>query len=86
MAYIKKGSRLNNSITVGELYDCLTRMIKRNPKVRNKAVFLTDDEEANGYHGCYYLPAEGKETVKELLEYTNTEDLAEEGDELILLG
>ena len=77
---------LNNSLTVGELFEYLKKAIQNDPSIVNKAVFVSDDEEGNGYHGMYFLPCINSNEVKECCECSNTSDLAEYASEFIILG
>ena len=56
-------SRINYPLTIDEL---ISEAIKAKVKFGgNKYVLLSDDEEGNGYHECYFSFVDGREFMTE---------------------
>ena len=56
-------SRINYPLTIDEL---ISEAIKAKEKFGgDKYVLLSDDEEGNGYHECYFSFADGREFMTE---------------------
>lgn len=53
---------INKPVSVKDLRDKLNELIKRGKG--DYPIFLTNDEEGNGYHGCWYLPTVADECDK----------------------
>lgn len=73
-------------VTVGKLYKVLGALIKQDPSIKNKGIILSDDEEGNGYHGCYYEVTYEPKTVKECLEFSNGCREGVNPNEVVILG
>lgn len=59
-------------ITINELYNALAKEIKKGNG--DYKIFITDDEEANGYHALWYLgktPKEMEEGDRQFIEDSN---------------
>lgn len=58
-------------ITVGQLIKILARKAKQDPTILDKGIILSDDEEGNGYHGCYFALTSNPKDVKGVLQASN---------------
>lgn len=68
------------AMTVKHLYEAFRKLVEAGKG--DYQVFLTDDEEANGYHGCWYLP----EAADEMEDAANREYIEEINCDLCILG
>ena len=64
------------AITIKELANQLNKLVKQGKG--DYKIFLTDDEECNGYHGCWYLGQCADEMDEKNREYSeeNNRDLS----------
>lgn len=67
------------AITVKELADQLNKFVEKGKG--DYKIFITDDEEGNGYHACWYLGQCADEMDKE-----NRKDAEENNCDLSILG
>lgn len=58
-------------ITVRKLMTILARKAKRDPSILDKEIYLSDDEEGNGYHGCYFALTSNPKDVKGVIQASN---------------
>lgn len=75
-------------LSVKQLYDYFKRELEKGHG--DYQVFVTDDEEGNGYHALWYIGECAKDMVKENREYCeeNNHDLyiLDDADKAIYLG
>ena len=45
--------------------------MKADPSIADKIILLSDDDEGNGYHVCYYEVTYDPKTVRECIEFSN---------------
>ena len=57
-----------NAITVRQLLTDLAKLVKKDASILDKEIYLSDDEEGNGYHGAYYSVTSNPDTIKECLD------------------
>lgn len=74
-------------MTVKELLLDIKKLADKDKDFLNKEIYLSDDEEGNGYHGCYYSFTSDPNTVKDCIEFSNG---CREGDvdysKIVILG
>lgn len=58
-------------VTVRKLIAVLVRKAKKDPSILDKGIILSDDEEGNGYHGCYFTLTSSPKAVKGVLKASN---------------
>lgn len=58
-------------MTVEKLWMELGNLMKLDRKNANKKIVLADDNEANGFHGCFYSITSDPKAVKENIEVSN---------------
>lgn len=58
-------------MTVKELLLDIQKLVKADKTILDKEIYLSDDEEGNGYHGCYYSFTSDPKTVRECIEFSN---------------
>lgn len=68
----------NKPVSVKDLRDKLDELIEKGKG--DYPIFLTNDEEANGYHACWYLP-----TVADECDESGAADLYSLNDDSIVL-
>lgn len=61
-------------MTVKELYCDLAKAMLKDPEVAKKEILISDDEEGNSYHGCYYSITSDPNEVKGCIECSNGAD------------
>lgn len=69
---------VNKPVSVKALRDELDELVKKGKG--DYPIFLTNDEEANGYHGCWYLP-----TVADECDESEAADLYDLNNDSIVL-
>ena len=52
----------------------------------NKKILLADDNEGNGFHGCYYGVTSDAELIKELIDGMFYDSEETDFDNLIIIG
>lgn len=70
-------------MTINQLTEYCIRQIKKGNG--NKNIFITDDDEGNGYHELFYQFTDDIDEIKEIQEFvyiTDEKDL----DKIVLLG
>lgn len=77
---------MNKPITVNQLLKNLQELKEKG--YGNAPIFITDDEEANGYHGLWYTGEPAKELdCREYVEESNCDlDCLEDKDMAIYMG
>lgn len=72
-------------LTVKALNEILTKLVKDG--LGDKKIIVSDDEEGNGYHGCFYATTDYA-TVKECIEVSNgiTDSEEKKPENLIIIG
>lgn len=68
----------NKPVSVKDLRDKLDELVEKGKG--DYPIFLTNDEECNGYHGCWYLP-----TVADECDESEAADLYSLNDDAIVL-
>lgn len=58
-------------MTVKELLLDIKKLAQADKSFLNKEIYLSDDEEGNGYHGCYYSFTSDPKTIRECIEFSN---------------
>lgn len=77
---------MKKAVTVNQLLKNLQELKRKG--YGDAQIFITDDEEANGYHGLWYVGAPAKELeCRELVEDSNCDlDCLEDKDMAIYMG
>ena len=71
-------------MTVEELYNACGEQIKKgNGK---KQVWLSDDDEGNGYHQCYYEFTDDEKEITTIQSYTYGRILDVKAKDIVILG
>ena len=71
-------------MTVNELLNYCKEQIKLGNG--NKTIYISDDDEGNGYHSLYFRFTDDKDDVKELLMSTCTQTYDDKIEDIIILG
>ena len=61
-------------MTVRELILDIKKIAEKDKSIYDKEILLSDDEEGNSYHGCYYSFTSDPKDVKECIECSNGAD------------
>lgn len=70
-------------VTVKELADSLNSLVERG--FGDKKIVLSDDNEGNGFHGCFFTTTSDKESIKHFVK--SLSDSAEMNpDNIIIIG
>lgn len=79
-----KEPTINKGLTIEELERfCKKEIAKGNGK---KHIWISNDDEGNGYHRLFYAFTSGASDVKNLLEYGSYLDKQEKLNEIVILG
>lgn len=61
-------------MTVKELIVDIKKIAEKDKSIFDKEILLSDDEEGNSYHGCYFSITSEPNEVKECIEFSNGAD------------
>lgn len=61
-------------MTIKQLLLDIKKLAKNDKTIFDKEILLSDDEEGNGYHGCYYSITNGAQEVKDIIDCSNGAD------------
>lgn len=77
-----------NFVTVKQLYEDMAKRVEKGQG--NYPIFISDDEEGNGFHGLFYVSTCAKEVDKETRDYLHNLncdiDVVKEKNKVIYLG
>lgn len=73
-------------LTVEALYKSLGRLVKAGQG--NKKIVISDDNEGNGYHGCFFATTSDPKAVSSVINLSNGLNDSEETDckNIVIIG
>lgn len=72
-------------MTVKRLYEELGTLMKQG--MEDKVIVLANDNEANGFHGCFYSCTSDPDAVKESLDFGGLFDSCEtDANNIVIVG
>ena len=69
-------------LTINELYKECEKQIKKGNG--NKVIMLSDDDEGNGFHYCWYTFSACEDNISEYNDYLINEKVAKKEDTIML--
>ena len=73
-----------NTLTVKDLYVLCSRQISKGND--NKKIYISDDDEGNGYHALMYHFTDDYEDVKDCIELSCTHTYDDDIKDIVILG
>ena len=58
-------------MTLKDLLKDIKKLVEKDKTILDKEIYLSDDEEGNGYHGCYFSLVTNPKDIKECIEFSN---------------
>ena len=74
-------------MTLRQLITDIKKLVEKDKSILDKKILLSDDDEGNGYHECYYSFTTNPKDVKNCIEFSNgaTVDI-DDYSKFIILG